>query len=275
MTHSLSPYDKFCAGYGNPGTKGTGYYLGYNLGVGKVESLLSHEGSKVLDETIAFDSAEVDEAYLGQTNMITVSSFCGPHGRLWGYDVVKPESGLQPHPLIKEGIVSRDGASVAIYSAEPLMRATKSLFGTKEERKFPIYPGSHLPCAIKSIMKEGPALLYCVLGVGVPKDRAGSACLMMEDVGYLPHNLDEKSVHTAKSQLLSAVGKSVLEVGANQKVEYKKVLAEVKTIHIGKGEIGCALIAAPYFSLAQDAVPENGEDELVSMSLEQWINSVE
>ena len=36
---------------------------------------------------VSYDPCEKDDAYIGQINMGTASSFCGVNGALWGYDL--------------------------------------------------------------------------------------------------------------------------------------------------------------------------------------------
>lgn len=86
LKNSISSYNRNCDGYGNPSGNG-GYILGFLLEVGKVSKRLGHEGSSMLDEINSFDMAERNGTYLGQINMSIVSSFCGPQGLIWGYDI--------------------------------------------------------------------------------------------------------------------------------------------------------------------------------------------
>lgn len=250
----ISQYQDYCVGYGSAGVEGVGYVMGLVLGVGRVQKELSHEGSQVLDGINAFDRAEVEETYLGQINMITVSSFCGPDGMLWGYDLARAE-GLYDSKLGEvEGLV--------YYSAEPLLGATKSLFGTVEAKRFPLLPGSHVPSASKYITKEGPGELYAAVGVGIPKNREESAILMMEDVG--------ESKGISENDLLEKLAMSFVRVGDNQQVDYQEVFLAVKRIVVEEGEVGSALAAAPYLALARKAVPASGVLGMTKLSLSQW-----
>lgn len=230
----ISPYEKYCIGYQNPEVKGSGYVMTLAIGVGKTKNELSHSGSQVLDITNAFDRAEVEETNLGQTNMITVSSFCGPQGKIWGLDIARAKN------LYDSQLFSIE--NVSVYSAKPLLNATKELFGTVDQPKYPLLPGTHIPCATKNIAKKGPTTLYAAIGVGVPDERNKHACLMMEDVGELGI-LDE-------TEILKRLAQSILEVAHNQKVKYTKIFATLKTIEVGENETGCALVAAPYIALA-------------------------
>ncbi|MDI6816137.1 MAG: histidine decarboxylase, pyruvoyl type, partial [Actinomycetota bacterium] len=63
---------------------------------------------------------------------------------------------------------------------------------------------------------------------------------------------------------------SVLRIGEIQRYEIEEVLVGLRKISLNKGEIGCALVAAPYISLARKAIPRNGFSELRRMSLSEW-----
>ena len=255
FTKAISPFDNYCDGYGNPGANGGSYVLALTLGVAKVNKELAHDGSKILDEILAFDKAEVSGPYIGQINMIQVSSFCGPNGLIWGFDIAKNNL---------EHIIDIEGTPV--YSAEPLVDASASLFGTIGNNRFPILPGAHVPCAGRQITLEAQdnTTLYAGVGIGIPKDRQKFACVLMEDAGLSGNNkhLD--------FDLVERLATSVLRIGAIQRYEIEEVLVGLRKISLNKGEIGCALVAAPYISLAKKAIPRNGFPELRRMSLSEW-----
>ena len=85
LESSLSPYDLYCLGY----PQQNGYITAPVLSIGVAKETFSHVGSKVLDSIIAYDRAETQETYICQINMIIVSSFVGPQGLIWGYDLAK------------------------------------------------------------------------------------------------------------------------------------------------------------------------------------------
>lgn len=250
----ISPYDNYCVGYENPEVEEKGYVMGMVLSVGKVKQAFSHDGSEVLDGIIAFDQAEVGGTNIGQINMISVSSFCGPQGVLWGYDWARAE-GLRDKVLGQVG-------SIYYYSIEALLEATERLFGTVTDKKFPIMPGSHVPCAERCITKKGPAELYVAVGVGIPEKREEDAVLVMEDAGEIK-GISEK-------QILRNVAKSIMAVGENQKVRYKEMFVGFKRIIVGDDEIGSALVAMPYFAIARGAVPAMGLEALSHLTLREW-----
>jgi len=238
MQTPVSPYEDYCVGYQNPGVIGRGYLMALVIGVGKVKERWSHAGSQVLDKTLAFDTAEVSSASLGQINMITVSSFCGPEGRIWGLDLARPAN-------LRESVLNQI-SKTPVYDASPLLESAKALFGTVEDPKYLFLPGSHVPCASKSVAERGECQLYAGIGVGVPVDRGKNACLMMEDVGELG-TLEPFEVKTR-------IAESIVEVGINQRVKYKEIFVGVSTIEVGLAEVGCALVAAPYFAPPANAL---------------------
>lgn len=248
MDVPLSPHDLFCNGYGNPGNIGNGYVLGFVLGVGRTKKIVPQLGSSVLEEINAFDRAEVESTNIGQINMTEVSSFCGPSGFIWGYDIARP-SNLYTREANFPRKISLGNTTASIYSLNPLLNATKNLFGTLKTPKFPLFPGSHVPCATKNITYEGKKYLYCSLSVGIPVKRNEQACVLMEDVGCLDHF--DKNI---KRKLIEKSAMSVLKIGENQSIKYKEIFTELKTIYVAEDEIGCALVASPYFTLAKKAL---------------------
>lgn len=69
-----------------PGAGGLGYVSTMKLATGLTD-VSEYEGDEVLEGIVAYDKAEKNNAYIGQINMGTASSFCGTMGRLWGYDL--------------------------------------------------------------------------------------------------------------------------------------------------------------------------------------------
>ena len=246
-------YEDYCSGYQNTGNVGNGYLLGMVIGVGKTKVSNIKEGSDNLEKIDAFDRAEVEDTNIGQINMITVSSFCGPMGKIWGLDLAKSEELYDKDEYTPSGV----------YSLKPLMQATKSLLGTIEDKRFPFMPGSHVPCASKYITSSEPTVIYSSLTIAIPKDRQKNACLLMEDIGEVNSINNE-----TKTRLLERAVESVSRIGDNQKVLYNEIFTDLKMVKISKGEAGCALVAAPYFSIAKNAIPS--DKSLNEISLSEW-----
>ena len=253
-----SRHAAYCEGYF--ASVSPSHFLGISLTTGVCRNMFPSPGSTKLDETNAFDLAEVARANLGQLNAITVSSFCGPHGLIWGLDVCAPAAG---HRSL--GAVARGAQRAEVFDLAGLTAAFAGLVGTVEDKRFPFLPGSHVPAAMKSRTTTEPGVIYAGLGLGIPEDRTRSACLLMEDVGFLPGSDDADAPRERATECLA---QAVLEVGVNQRVRYERVFAGVAAAVVGPGETGCALVMAPYFLLARDAVPERGA--LGEMTLEAW-----
>lgn len=253
----------YCEGYGNPGASGQGYILGLALGVAQTQSQLGHPGSSTLDEINAFDKAEASDTYLGQINMITVSSFCGPNGLILGYDLLRSESLFQKHPAIAD---RRN--KTKIYSAAALIASTRGLFGTIKEKHYPLLPGSHVPCAQRTYTTFGPKHIYGALALAIPEDREKSASLMMEDVGLI-----KSHINSNRQLILERLVDSIHAVGKNQGITYPEVFVEIKDLEIHQGAIGCALIAAPYFTLARKIASGKKGRGFRTMSLEEWLKN--
>ncbi len=64
------------------------------------------------------------------------------------------------------------------------------------------------------------------------------------------------------------LSKSILTIGKNQQVQYSEIFIGIEHITIATDEIGCALAASPYFTLAQGAFPKS--NAIHHLSLEEW-----
>ena len=76
---AISPYDDYCDGYGMPGAYGNGYVSVLKVSAGTVEKT----NDALIDTIVTYDKAETADAYIGQINMLTASSFCGMAGQVW------------------------------------------------------------------------------------------------------------------------------------------------------------------------------------------------
>src|SRR5580692_2508105 len=110
-----------CMGYMNPGASGSGYIATMKLSVDKVDMTGLDPGAGGI---VSYDRCEKDDAYIGQINMGTASSFCGVNGALWGLH-------LAVAPSIKDGSVpTRTRAawvpdSTGRLSASPLLMTAR------------------------------------------------------------------------------------------------------------------------------------------------------
>lgn len=256
----LSPHDYFCSG--SFGKADQPYVTAPVLAVGVATKVEVKNANSFINGVCSFDAAETENAFIGQTNAIVVSSFCGPHGIIWGIDVaVAPK---ERNPFLKK-TTNQGNKEIDIYSARPLLDASKKLFGTVDEKRFPLRPGTHLPSALKTHYADGPQTLFTALAIGIPEDPAKDARLFMEDVGTLSAP-DAK----LKSDVLGHLCDSVVKVADQQRVMLKHIYAEIETREIKKGETGCALASIPYFLLAKKAAPGWRKSALFGMGLKEW-----
>ncbi len=70
---AISPYDQWCDGYGMPGAYGNGYVNVLKVSCGAVDKTKD----ALIDRIVTYDKAECADAYVGQINMLTASSFNG------------------------------------------------------------------------------------------------------------------------------------------------------------------------------------------------------
>jgi len=71
---AVAPSTSFCMGYPDPGASGGAYISTLKLSLGVVEAQGLDDATA---QIVAFDRAEVDDAYLGQVNLISATSFTG------------------------------------------------------------------------------------------------------------------------------------------------------------------------------------------------------
>ncbi len=236
------------------------------IGLGVAPRTCSHGGSPLLDQIVAFDRAEAEGANLTQTNLVTVSSFNGLQGLLWGYDLL-PQP-LQRHPCLSASDFPQ------VYDARPLLDATQALYGTVREPRFPIAPGQHVLCACKTRYQAGPCRLYGALAIAIAANRACNADLFLEDRGTLGAGFHEQERAEQEAAVLKRLIDAVGKIGDNLSVRYETVFVGFRSRAVLAGEIGCVLTAAPYIHLAQDAVPRDDPQALLRLSLRQWEQSL-
>lgn len=252
----------------NAGVQSKHYIMGVNIAVSKQKQQFCHVGSDLLDHINVFDKAETEVAYMGQINMIKVSSFCGPEGIIWGYHIFKPKNLYTRYNFIKD--VEQSGTRIPVYSVWPLVEALTRLFGTVNNKRFILKPGSHVPCASKVIVAKGKSLIFVALGIGIAEDQNLNANLMMEDVGII-ENYDGNFDKELKPEIITCLAKSIVKVGENQGYKFQEIFASTYAISIEKENIGCALVACPYFLVAPDAVPKDLDiNNLDDCRLETW-----
>lgn len=269
----VGPFDNYCDGIGQPGAAGLGYVSTMKLATGLAD-VSDYDEDSVLEGIVAYDKAEKANAYIGQINMGTASSFCGTMGRLWGYDLaVAPD--LYDNPIPGD-YVQYDGTPLPVYNAQPLLQATQQLFGTEADRRFPPAPGAYVVCANKSVTAAYDAAnvtsVWCYIAISITRDRNNSADLFIEDAGRFPADAGSNPGDDVGMWLYEHIGKvinSIIACGKDQSVVYEKTFIGWTYVDVTPNMVGTALTCAPYITLAKNAVVGDF-DNMRGMPLQTW-----
>ncbi|WP_147821469.1 histidine decarboxylase, pyruvoyl type [Salidesulfovibrio onnuriiensis] len=275
---AIGPYAKYCDGFGMPGATGQGYVSVLKVSTGVVQK----NDDALVDGIVAYDRAEANDAYIGQINMETASSFNGLNGSIWGYDLAVAEDirDKKEKPLFM--LKQYDGSSIPVYDAKPLLQAGESLFGTAKARRFPPAPGAHVICANKSVTTYRPKQgkpdktrgeaygVWSYIAIAIAKDRTRDASLFIEDAGIWDKNANEQDLLQYLDEHRKTVVWSVGACGEDQSVLYDRVYIGYAHTMMKPGEIGTGLTVAPYVVLARNAVPGGNFQSLYSLSLKEW-----
>ena len=279
---AISPFAQYCDGYGCPGAKGLGYISVIKVATGSVEKT----SDSLLDGIVAYDLAEANEAYIGQINMVTASSFCGLAGQVWGYDLAVADEIKNNSQKTIFTAKQYDGTPLPVYDGTPLLLAGKALFGTESNRGFPPAPGSHIICANKSITSLRPTNnkpdplkneafgVWCYIAISIARDRDSSADLLIEDAGLWTKNDDINQLKDFLKEHRKTVVLSIIACGQQQSVIYDRTYISYAFTIMQPNYIGTALAVAPYIVLAQNAIPNNDFESLNRMMLSEWENAV-
>lgn len=277
---AISLYDNYCDGYDAPGSTGNGYVSVLKVSTGEVKKT----DDLLLDGIVAYDRAEANDAYVGQINMLTASSFCGIAGQIWGYDLATTDEieNNEEKPVLV--VKQYDDSDLPVYDAAPLLKAGISLFGTEKNRVFPPVPGGHIICANKSInayrplehtLKEGQGYgVWCFIAISITRNRENSADLFIEDAGIWTQDDNAENLKNFLNDHRKNVAWSITSCGKDQSVLYDRTYVGYSYLIITPGYIGTALTCAPYVTLAKNAIPEKGFHHLNEMTLSEWENSI-
>jgi histidine decarboxylase len=180
---AVGAFDDYCAGYLDPGATGLGYITTLKLSIGMVKA----DTDIGLERIVSYDRAEKNDAYIGQINIITASSFCGLNGAVWGYHLAKADrlvkGNVKPIKILKRC----DNQKVPLIPVEPLLDATERLFGKAEKRRFPPLPGAMVACATKNRTVEGPTKVWCAIALAIAENREKDSNLIVEDTSDTRH----------------------------------------------------------------------------------------
>lgn len=279
---AIGPFASFCDGYGRPGAQGLGYVCVLKVATATVEK----SDDALLDGIVALDRAEAAQAYLGQINMETASSFCGIAGQVWGHDLAVAEAIAHGREAPLFSVAQHDGSQLPVYDGQPLLEAGKALFGTAEGRRFPLAPGAHVICANKSVTayrpRHGPpdpALgqaygVWCYLALSLARERQVAADLFMEDAGLWLGGDDEAGLAAWLEGHRQRVAESIVACGRGQGQLFERTYLCSAHALIPPGHLGIALAVAPYLVLARQAVPGGDFARLSGLTLGQWEREV-
>ena len=161
---AIGPSTKYCMGYLNPGASGQGYISTLKLSTGLVNVAGLDPGTEGI---VSYDRCEKNDAYIGQINMLTASSFCGVNGAVWGYHLAVADeiANKTLKPMFYQS--GEGGAQIPVYPVSPLLECARRLFGMEAQRRFPTMPGAHVVCANKNYttdLKDGPTWVWAADG---------------------------------------------------------------------------------------------------------------
>ena len=273
---AISSYDRYCDGYMAAGNQGQGYVSVLKVSVGQVKKTQDF----LLDSIVAYDRAECNDAYVGQINMLTASSFCGIAGQVWGFDLAIHDEILKGNDKLLFEVDQYDGTKLPVYDAQYLLKAGEALFGTDKARRYPPVPGGHVICANKSVttyrpvsgpLADGQAYgCWCFIAISMTRNREGSADLFIEDAGLWTKNDNPDDLRAFLDQHAREVVWSVTSCGADSEVLFDRTYIGYNYLIMDPGYIGTALTCAPYVALAKKAVPPEGFHHLNDITLSQW-----
>ena len=210
---AIGPYKNHCAAFGNSSGPSTSNYINVcKLGIGVVKLEKNMEQwDEITKGILAYDRAETNGAYLGQLNIVAASSFIGPDGALWGYELADNTRSERPMYSIQ---------GVPIYDIKPLLEAGEALLGSNQDStryymqtrddsnvgaRFALRPGEIQPCAVKSAKNQGSGVIWCAIGIGYPVERLINkvAKLFYEDAGFFssPENPSKKFINECEKNL--------------------------------------------------------------------------
>jgi len=256
---AVGPFGPYCMGYMNPGASGSGYIATMKLSTGTVNMADLDTGTEGI---VSYDRCEKNDAYIGQINMLTASSFCGINGALWGYHLAKADKSKRIFSDLE----------IPVYPVAPLLDATERLFGRVGQRRFPPMPGAHVVCANKSVTAKGPCWVWSAIAVAIAKDRNQDANLFIEDADQFDYpEADKKTVQKELEKRDENIVKSIILCAEDQKVEFKEIYVGHKYQYVQQNEVGCALTCAPYVLLAGEAIPPGDRpSDILNMTIDEW-----
>lgn len=255
----ISTYKKWSRGYMEPGNLGNGYVTGLKVDAG----VRDKSDDDILDGIVSYDRAECKNAYIGQINMTTASSFTGPQGSILGYDILRSPEVDTAKPLFT--VKQWDGSELPIYDAKPLQDALVEYFGVVDERRHYPAPGSFIVCANKGVtasrpkndadMKPGQGYgVWSAIAISMAKDPTKDSSMFIEDAGVWGTPNEDELLEFLDTRL-HAIAKSVAECGEDARASFKCTWIGFAHAMMQPGQVGNAITVGPYFSLPIDSIP--------------------
>jgi len=282
---SINTYKQFSRGYMEPGNIGNGYVAGLKVDAG----VRDKTDDDVLDGIVSYDRAETKNAYIGQINMTTASSFSGPQGHVIGYDLLKNPAVDTAKPLFTEK--QWDGSELPIYDAKPLQDSLVEYFGMNDERRHYPAPGSFIVCANKGVTAERPKNdaemkpgqgygVWSAIAISFAKDPTKDSNMFIEDAGVWETPNEDELVAFLDTRR-KAIAKSIAECGEDANTAFKGSWIGFAHTMMKPGQIGNAITVAPYISMPIDSIPggsiltpDKDMEIMEDLSLPEWLEKM-
>jgi len=183
--------------------------------------------NKRLQEIVLFDCAEKTMG-LGQVNFRKTSSFCEQGNFVNGINMKEISKRYTFQPT--EDILFTDNETT-VFDYTRWVEENKVIV----ERN--ITPGAHICCAGEWEFGSRGDMMYVGVAIAVPKDDK-NAILFMECVG--------KTEDIFEAIVINDMLTSVKAIGENQGIHYHQIYVAEQCVKIKK-DLGCAMVAIPYF----------------------------
>nr|WP_012345027.1 histidine decarboxylase, pyruvoyl type [Tetragenococcus halophilus]BAG14318.1 pyruvoyl dependent histidine decarboxylase [Tetragenococcus halophilus] len=287
---SVSPYKKWSRGYLEPGNVGNGYVSGLKVDAGVVDKT----DDMILDGIVSHDRAETKNAYIGQINMTTASSFSGVGGTVLGYDILRNPEVDKAKPLFTEK--QWDGSELPIYDAKPLQDTLVEYFGTKDDMRHYPAPGAFVCCANKGVTAERPKNdadmkpgqgygVWSAIAISFAKDPTKYASMYVEDAGVWETPNEDELIEYLKGRR-NAMAKSIAACGENTAGENGGAVFTSSWIGFAHammkpGQVGNAITVAPYIAMPVDSIPggsiltpDTDMDIMQNLTMPEWLDKM-
>lgn len=286
---AISRYQKYSRGYMEPGNIGNGYVTGLKVDSGICEKT----DDNVLDGIVAYDRAECKNAYIGQVNMVTASSFTGIQGHVLGYDILHNPEIDNSSPLFF--VDQWDGSKLPIYDAKPLQDTLVEYFGIIKDhqdlRRFYPAPGCFLACANKEVIAERPKKdvplkpgqaygVWSAIAISFAKNPDRDSNMFIEDAGIWETPNESELISFMKKHL-HKIAKSIGKCGKDENTLFKESWIGFSHTMMKPGQIGKAITVGPYFTLPIDSIPNGSiltpkEDMKImeNITLPEWLKKM-